>query len=734
MLATQSAFWNHVAMIPRPGRLQREMILVVALVGVVASLTAITTALPVSSGLKPAIAAALAALASTIVAPWANSTVRAWLSVRESTAKKDELGSAAEARSPREPGKRFPRVGTVNPETLGVNPAIRVAWTSGGLTAPAGQGGFPPYVDRDLDKDLRLAIQRVREAGSGGLFVLVGAPLSGKTRTAYEAIRAVVPGWNIFVPGTMAELAAVIDSGRSLQGTVIWMDELGEFLEGELPLQPGAVRRLISRGVGAVIVGTLWPEQFEKLKQRPSPESLDNAGEDNLGGQRSILRMAHVFNVLTQLSPDECARAERLGPEDARILQALASEQYSFTQVLGAAPDLIQHWRQASEYAKAVMDAAIDLRRAGYALPIPADLLREIAASLLTDGAKAAAERDWFEAAVGYATRTLQGAVKALFPVGTTVRVIDGYAVADFLQDVAVKERGRLPIPVGVWEALQGTELPPFELVKLGRNAQARLSLDYAEDFLVRAFRASPDSSWLQLIALYEQQGRLADMEPILRQASARGLPGSYERLAVLYQRLRRPEQLVQVLDEAQRSGSVESLWLLRSLVLRTRFQSEAEEVYRAAADAGSSGAWQILVHMLTSEGRVAEARQIIENAESRGDADAWWTLATMLANTPEEFERRLREAVQQRKPGAWVELANLLVVTGRSSEAINLLTQAVNDGQPGAAEELIETLEELGRGEEAQTLKTKGMKFWTPEEGTIRDGRYRTPDNLDNQ
>jgi hypothetical protein len=691
------------------------MILVVTLVAVVAALAAIVTVLPVSSELKPAIAAALASVATTILAPWANSAVRSWLSVREHATKNDKLGSAAEARSPQEPGRRFPQVRTVQPETLGVNPAIQVAWAPGSAGAQAGQADLPPYVARDLDDDLRRAVGRVGEAGGGGLFVLVGAPLSGKTRTAYEAVRAVVPGWNIFVPGTMAELAVVIDSGRSLQGTVIWMDELGDFLEGELPLQPGSVRRLISRGVGAVIVGTLWPEQFQKLKQRPPAESLENSGEDNLAGQRSILRMAHVFNVASQLTPGERARAERLGLEDARILQALGSEQYSLTQVLGAAPDLIQHWRQAGVYAKAVMDASIDLRRAGYTPSIPPDLLRTTAASLLTGAAKAAAAGDWFDTALGYATRTLQGAVKALFPVGSAVGVIDGYAVADFLQDEAIKERGRLPVPDGVWDALQGAELPPFELVRLGRNAQARLMLDYAEDFLVRAFRVAPDFSWLQLIALYEQQGRLADMEPVLREATARGLPGSYERLAVLYQRLRQPERLADVLAEAQRSGAVESLWLLRSLVMRTRFQAQAEEVYRAAADSGARGAWQILAHMLTSEGRVHEARQIIETAESRGDADAWWTLATMLATTPEEFERRLREAVRQRKPGAWVELANLLVVTGRSFDAINLLTQAVNDGQPGAADELIETLAESGREEDAVTLKTRGMKFWLP-------------------
>jgi tetratricopeptide (TPR) repeat protein len=174
-------------------------------------------------------------------------------------------------------------------------------------------------------------------------------------------------------------------------------------------------------------------------------------------------------------------------------------------------------------------------------------------------------------------------------------------------------------------------------------------------------------------------------------------------------------EQLVQVL-EAQRGGEVESLWLLRWLVLRSQLQPKAEEIYRTAANSGSRGAWQVLVYMLVSEGRAQEAREILEEADSIGDADAWWGLATLVTDTPEQFEELLRAAVSKRRPGAWMELANLLVVTDRSSDAIILLTEAVNEGQSGAAEELIETLEELGREDEARTLKMKGMKAWMAE------------------
>jgi hypothetical protein len=685
----------------------------VVLVVAGAALTAVATAVLTSSWLKPAIAAALIALVSALLAPWATSAAQGWLSQRERVIKQKEAGSDAEVRSPQEEGRRFPRVGNVGLDILGVNPAIPATQDSADPAGSLVRKTFPPYVLRDLDETLRAAMRGVREADGGGLFVLVGAPLSGKTRTAGEAIREILPDWNLFFPDSAGDLELVIESRRSFRNTVIWLDELDKYLEGEHSLQPGSVRRLISSGVGAILIGTLWPGQFEKLKLRPPLEMSTDIAEDNVAAQRRILRMAHVFTVSTRLSEGERARAEALGLKDKRIRQALASGQYSFTQVLGAAPDLIHHWREADPYAKAVLDASVDLRRAGYSQPIPRDLLEQVAGTLMPDSAKAAARADWFDSALEYATRTLQGVVRALIPVGSQVSATDGYAVADFLQEEAIRERDRLPIPAGVWDALQGSDLQPSELLRLGLSARARLKLDYAEDFLLKAFRASPESSWHQLIALYEQQGRSAETEQILRAAVARGLPGSYERLAVLYQRLGQPQKLIQVLADAQRSGKVESLWLLRSLVLRSQIQSEAEEVYRSAADSGLRGAWQVLVYFLMSEGRAQEAREIIDEADARGDADAWWGLATLPSNTPEEFEYLLRAAVEGRKPGAWIELANLLVATGRSSEAIELLVQAVNEGQPGAAEELIETLEELGREDEARMLRTKGMKAW---------------------
>jgi hypothetical protein len=298
----------------RSGRLKRHTIIAVAaLVVAGAAFTAVATVALTASWLKPVIAAALIALVSAVLAPWATSAAEEWRSRRERAAKKIEAASDAQARSPQEPGKRFPKVSNLGPQILGVNPAIPAARRPDDSTAILGDDNLPPYVPRDIDYSLRSEVRKARDAADGRLFVLVGAPLSGKTRTAYEAIREVLPDWNLFFPGSAAELQAVIESGTNLRNTIIWVDEFGEYLEGELPLHPGSVRRLISRGVGAILVGTLWSGQFEKLKYGPSLDALDNLAEDSVARQRSVLRTASVFAVPTQLSRDERANTASTG-------------------------------------------------------------------------------------------------------------------------------------------------------------------------------------------------------------------------------------------------------------------------------------------------------------------------------------------------------------------------------------------------------------------------------------
>ena len=85
-------------------------------------------------------------------------------------------------------GGRVTRVRDLDdPVVLGVHPA-----------AADDSGRVPPYVSRDLERDLEHALT---EAGRAGGFVLLsGESAAGKSRTAYEAMRRVLPGTRSWRP------------------------------------------------------------------------------------------------------------------------------------------------------------------------------------------------------------------------------------------------------------------------------------------------------------------------------------------------------------------------------------------------------------------------------------------------------------------------------------------------------------------------------------------------------
>ncbi len=161
------------------------------------------------------------------------------------------------AASPSPPGgtDRSPagavRVEEADPRRLGVHAAISVPGVPDEI--------LPEYVPRDVDAAESGVRAKVAAAAErGGFVLLVGGSSVGKTRCAAEAVKALLPDWWLVRPAGPDQLAAL--AAAPFPRTVVWLDELQDYLDGEHGLTGAVVRALLNHQ--AVIIGTLWPDRY----------------------------------------------------------------------------------------------------------------------------------------------------------------------------------------------------------------------------------------------------------------------------------------------------------------------------------------------------------------------------------------------------------------------------------------------------------------------------------------
>ena len=170
------------------------------------------------------------------------------------------------------------RVGEADPRRLGVHAAISV---------PGVPDEVPPeYVPRDVDAaEFGVRAKVAAAAERGGFVLLVGGSSVGKTRCAVEAVKALLPDWWLVHPAGPAEVAAL--AAAPPPRTVVWLDELQRYLDGEHGLTGGVVRALLNAPHPAVIIGTLWPDRYAAYTTLPAP-----GGADPHAREREVLDLA----------------------------------------------------------------------------------------------------------------------------------------------------------------------------------------------------------------------------------------------------------------------------------------------------------------------------------------------------------------------------------------------------------------------------------------------------------
>ena len=183
-------------------------------------------------------------------------------------------------------------------------------------------------------------------AKRGGFVLLVGGSSVGKTRCAAEAVKVLLPDWWLVHPAGPGEVAAL--AAAPLVRTVVWLDELQRYLDGEHGLTGGVVRALLNVAHPVVIIGTIWPDRYAAYTSVPHSwrRRLACAGTGSTGpgcGDPHPTRSS--------------AKPSRSGPAPPRSVTCgcgwrWSTAGYGLTQTLAAAPQLVARWEDARQPAR----------------------------------------------------------------------------------------------------------------------------------------------------------------------------------------------------------------------------------------------------------------------------------------------------------------------------------------------------------------------------------------------
>lgn len=574
------------------------------------------------------------------------------------------------------------------------------------------------YIGRAADDQVH---KRLRAAAAkGGIVHLVGDPLTGRTRCAFEALREVLPDWRLVTASTLG------DPDRLPPQTVVWLGDLEEHLGELAALLTGRdaagpttmdLRRLMERPEPVVIVATmradtvrtisaLYRDRFDDQR-----DHTDEAREQQrLAVTRLLAEAGPAVRLDAALDPAERERAELVAGTDPRIAEALADPDHFYARMAGA-PRI---------GSTPLLDAAVDCRRLGYRAPLTEELLRDAGGDVAVNGT-------------------------------AFVAVPGGFDLHPYVAFQVERRRLVTPVPERVRAAAERHASNPDDLVRLARDAWDHLDEPRAERLYRSALTDRHPAAARQLCTLLQRQDRHAEALELCRDLAAQAGDAGFQwtrwKVPHLLDGLGRTDEaidawreLAAVNDQAHpplvdllcRLGRTdEALAVFRhsatdeppyALVEQLREQGLADEVaglYRTAVDArpapqGSPRRPQ--GDLLRRAGRVDEATEAYRDAVVReGDRSAAHNLEKMLrkAGRVTEYGEVLREAIAA---GRYLhtELLRFLIHADLLDEALDVYVEAAG-GCAGEAEMFAHHLEFHDRPNDAVDVLDDAMEHGEP-------------------
>ncbi|MFE2633696.1 tetratricopeptide repeat protein [Streptomyces scopuliridis] len=508
---------------------------------------------------------------------------------------------------------------------------------------------LPSYVERRHDQELRACLDKTA-SGQDATFIMVrGESCTGKSRTAYEAVRACLSDWKLVFPKDSESLLAILAADALSAQTIVWLNEAQEFLSGPLGESAAvALRRRLEQDGPVVIIATLWPAYYRTLTDRP-----ESSGNDPHRQARALLSQATLFSVPDTFRDSALQAAQAM--DDSSLRTAIrTSAGGAITQTLAAAPQLVDHYEQADRspacYAKAVVTAAMDARRLGHASPLSARFLEAAAPGYLTEAQRAAAPLEWFSHAITHARTKVMGVAAALGDVANP----DGmgplpnvYRLADYLDHYARRLRHRIFPPVSFWAAAEQHSASPADLHGLAKSANQRGRFRIAESFFSRAANDGHREAWAELAYFSQERYSLRGAEKLAWKAWEAGFPDPLLNLALLHQEEGNHAEAERLSRAAADTGNPAALLALAQMPEYLESGEEAERLASTAADLGEAEALTLLGRLRMQAGDSESADKLFRQAISAGDVSAAFELMQMWekAGDKEKAESAARQA-----------------------------------------------------------------------------------------
>jgi len=595
-------------------------------------------------------------------------------------------------------------------QQLGVHRTI-TANSAGGQTLPE----LTPYVRRAHDRALHDLLTEPRRPV---MVVLVGGSSTGKTRAAFEAVRGCLPDWSLLCPMDAADLVSHLTIGSVGPRTVLWLNETQNFLE-DRPEAAAAVRRLLASDEPVAVVGTMWPRYWQDLTA-----PLAAADKHGMTFQaRELLRQAVRVTIPDAFAGGDLDELRRQLGTDPRLeaAAAAAGRDGKVIQVLAGGPELVQRYENPADargrYGKAVVTAAMDVRRLGYESPTAPAMLNEVAPAYLDPRDRAGAPADWFGAGLADAAEEVYG-IAALTARRDQPGVgpADGYVLHDYLDQYGRLTRLTRLVPATVWDTLIAYAFSIADRTRLAQQALSRGLYRYTVALAQPAAEAGDTTAMQILAARLNEAGHTEAATHWLREAAELGNTAAMLTWAQQLDEVGQSQEAERVLHQAANAGDTSATMSLAARLDEAGESQEAERILRQAADAGNTTVMERLAARLYDAGQGPEAETWLRRAAESGDPMAMRILAARLDETghSHEAEQWYRQAAESGDHFARFDMTRLalrLEEADRAKEALRWWRRGAENGDASTMWILAGRLEQAGRVDEAEHWRRKALE-----------------------